>query len=106
MADLVQGVFGFAGQTAGGVSGFIMDQFGNQVGKVALAAAVLFYIVNTKAVLDPIRKMIPGQSQLGANVANAIVFGLLLYVGMKVVFEPLMMGLAQRQEKLEKMANQ
>jgi len=105
MADLVQNVFGFGGQAVGGVTGFVMDQWGSKLGQVAFFAAVLFWFVNNNTWLDQLRKMVPGAGMVGAKVANAVFFGALLYIGMKLVFEPFMLAMAQRQEKLEKMTN-
>ena len=99
MADLVSGVFNWGGSTVGGVSGFVMDQWGSRLGQVAFAAAVLYWIFSSQYSIDTLRKMIPGVSSGPVKIMNAALFGLILYMGMKVVFDPFVGALSQEAEK-------
>ena len=100
MTDLVSNLSGLGGTTVGGISGWIEGQWSGRVVQVAVFAGVLHYITSSTAVIQVIKNAIPGFPTGSANLFNSVIYGVLLWVGIKFVFDPFIHAMAQNQEKL------
>jgi len=100
MTDLVSNLSGLGGTTVGGISGWIEGQWSGRVVQVAVFAGVLHYITSSTAVIQIIKNAIPGFPTGSANLFNSVIYGVLLWVGIKFVFDPFIQAMAQNQEKL------
>ena len=74
-----------------GAKGYVSSQWSSRSVQVAVYAAVLFYVVANPAVFKFMESLIPGKVKfMSLLVLHSILFGVLMFVGTKFVFDPLL----------------
>ena len=105
MTDLfsgtVGGLAGLGGRTIGGVGDVIESSWGTRVVQVAVFAAIMHYFTSSVAVIQGIKNAIPGFPKGSAKLFNSLIFGFLMWVGIKFIFDPFVQGIAVNQDQLE-----
>lgn len=74
-----------------GTKGYLASQWSSRSVQVAVYAAVLFYVVANPVVFKFMESLIPGRVKfMSLLVLHSVLFGLLMFVGTKFFFDPLL----------------
>lgn len=98
----IGGLAGLGGRTIGGVGDAIESSWGTRVVQVAVFAGIMHYFTSSVAVIQGIKNAIPGFPKGSAKLFNSLIFGFLMWVGIKFIFDPFVQGIAVNQDQLEK----